>query len=396
MSAENLSIHPESAKKGIEVSLMQTKVMIKEREDQSWQSLLSELDSPSYVEPRLAPSIDGVPMGWFQRQMTYSRIAGTGSYAPENKLTNRDLEQMVDTSDVWIQSRTGIQERRIARKDQAASDLAAEAAQKALKAAGLLPDDIDLIVVATVTPDTMMPSTACWLQAKLQCKRAMAFDVSAACSGFVYALSVADNFIRAGSAQSALVVGVDTFSKIMNYQDRNTCVLFGDGAGAVVLEATTGDSHILSTHLFSDGAYADILEVPAGGSRMPATQETVDQRLHTMVMRNGQEVFKSAVRSMSEAIQHALEQNDLTVEDVDLLIPHQANIRIIEAVGQKLGLSSEKVFTNLHHYGNTSAASIPLALDEAVRADKIKSGDVVALAAFGAGFTWGSAIVRWG
>jgi len=375
---------------------MQTKVMTKEREDLQFVSLPSELDSPPYVEPRLMPSIDGVPMGWFQQQTTYSRISGTGSYAPENRLTNRDLEQMVDTSDAWIQSRTGIQERRIAQKEQAASDLAYEAAHKALVSAGMLPEDIDLIVVATVTPDTMMPSTACWLQAKLQCKRAIAFDVSAACSGFVYALAVADNFIRAKSAQSALVVGVDTFSKIMNYQDRNTCVLFGDGAGAVVLEATTGDNHILSTHLFSDGAYADMLEVPAGGSRMPATQETVDQRMHTMVMRNGQEVFKSAVRSMSEAVQHALEQNDLAIEDVDLLIPHQANIRIIEAVGQKLGLSSEKVFTNLDRYGNTSAASVPLALDEAVRAGKIKSGDVVVLAAFGAGFTWGSAIVRWG
>lgn len=380
------------------VSFVQTKVMIKEKEYPQSVPFSSETDESTFVESvsQLTAAIDGVPMGWFQQQVTCSRIAGTGSYAPETKLTNKHLEQMVDTTDDWIQARTGIVERRIASKDEAASDLAFRAAQRALASAGMKCEDIDLIIVATVTPDTLMPSTACWLQGMLGCQRAIAFDISAACSGFVYALSVADNFIRAGSAQSALVVGVDLFSKIMNYEDRSTCILFGDGAGAVVLEATTGESRILSTHLFADGNFADVLEVPGGGSRVPASHESVDQRLHTMLMRNGQEVFKSAVRSISDAVMHALEQNDLKIEDVDLLVPHQANIRIIEAIGQRLGLAKGKVYTNLDRYGNTSAASIPLALDEAVRAGKVKPGDLVMLAGFGSGFTWGSALVRWG
>jgi 3-oxoacyl-[acyl-carrier-protein] synthase-3 len=241
-----------------------------------------------------------------------------------------------------------------------------------------------------------MPSTACRLQAMLECRNAAAFDVAAACSGFLYALSIADNFLKAGSARCALVVGVDIFSRVVNGEDRSTCLLFGDGAGAVVLRATSGEAHILSTHLFSDGSQAAALEIPAGGSRIPASHETVDRKLHTVVMPDGQQIFRAAVRAMAEAAQIALKESDLAAADLALIIPHQANIRIIEALRERLGLDRHQVYTNIDRYGNTSAASIPLALDEAARASRLKAGDLVMLTAFGSGFTWGSALIRWG
>ncbi|HTD53150.1 MAG TPA: beta-ketoacyl-ACP synthase III [Thermoanaerobaculia bacterium] len=348
------------------------------------------------LTPEHESSFEELLLDWYSRQTAYGRIAGTGSYVPEGRLTNQDLQKLVETTPEWIQTRTGIGERRVVGEGQAASDLALPAARRALESARVGAEEIDLIVVATVTPDTWMPSTACWLQARLKCRRAIAFDVNAACSGFVYALSIADNFIRAGKVKSALVVGVDVFSKIVNYQDRGTCLLFGDGAGAVVLEATTGDSRVLSTHLYADGSGAKALEVPAGGSRLPACHETVERGLHTVTMPSGQEIFRSAVRGMTEAVQAALDENKVTVADLTLLIPHQANIRILEAVGERLGVDRSRLFTNLERYGNTSAASIPLALDEASRGGRLAPGDLVMLTAFGAGFTWGSALVRWG
>jgi 3-oxoacyl-[acyl-carrier-protein] synthase III len=347
--------------------------------------------------PGLArPFSDSEISAFLGRETTYSRIAGVGSFVPEKRLANEHFESMLRMTDADIFSRTGISERRIADPGDAASDLASRASVEALHSAGVRPEEIDLIIVATVTPDTLMPSTACWLQASLGCGSAMAFDINAACSGFVYALSVADNMIRAGAARCALVVGVDVFSRIMDYQDRSTCILFGDGAGAVVLRATGGELRILSTHLFADGGSASRIEVPAGGSRIPASHQSIDQRLHSMVMRKGTEVFRSAVEKMSEAVLQALDHNGSTAEEIDLVIPHQANIRIIEAVADRLRMPREKFFTNLDRYGNTSAASVPLALDEAVAAGRVEQGDLIMLAAFGAGYTWGSALVRWG
>ncbi len=328
------------------------------------------------------------------RTETLSVISGTGSYTPENRLTNLELNASLALAAEFIQTRTGILERRIAAPQQAASDLALIAAKNALTAAHIAADQIDLIVVATVTPDNAMPSVACRLQGMLGCQAVAAFDVNAACSGFVYALTIADNFIRAGSAQTALVVGVDIFSRIMNYRDPTTCILFGDGAGAVVLTAASSGG-ILATQLHSDGSRAEMISIPAGGSRLPASHDTVAQGLHAMSMRNGGDVFRSAVAKMSECISSLLRENGLSVQDVDLLIPHQANIRIISAICERLGLAPERVFSNLERYGNTSAASVPLALDEAVKGGRICSGDNIVLAAFGAGLTWGSALLRW-
>ena len=331
-----------------------------------------------------------------QPRMAYSRIAGLGSYAPELRLTNTQLNGMLGIGGDWIESRTGIRERRIAGSGQATSDLACEAGRHALHSSGLRPADIDLLVVATVTPDTPMPSAACRVQHMLECRRAVAFDVSAACSGFTYALSIADNFIRTKAARTALVFGADTFSRIMNYQDRSTCILFGDGAGALVLEPARGTDGIISTQIFSDGSGAPMLEIPAGGSRLPASRQSVDAHLHSMVMSNGQDVFRIAVTSLCSAVTRILDENNLDAGDIGLLVPHQANARILEAVRDRLGLSPRKIFTNVERFGNTSAASIPLALDEAVKGGWVKPGDWVVLASFGAGFTWGSALIRWG
>jgi 3-oxoacyl-[acyl-carrier-protein] synthase-3 len=327
--------------------------------------------------------------------MPSARIIGTGSYAPAKVLTNADLEKLVDTNDEWIRTRSGISERRMTTEAEATSDLAYHAAVQALAAANLDAGDLDVILVATVTPDMFFPSTACILQDRLEARRAAAMDVSAACSGFVYGLAVADGLLRLGTMRTVLLVGAETLTKILNWRDRNTCVLFGDGAGAVVLRAIEGDRGILSTHLFANGAKGTQLMMPGGGSRHPISQRLVDEGLAAIQMSNGNEVFKVAVRAMEDAALTALKHNGLDIGDVDLLVPHQANLRIINAVGQRLGLSQDKVCVNIQKYGNTSAASIPLALDEAVQAGRIKAGDLLLLCAFGGGLTWGSALIRW-
>ena len=327
--------------------------------------------------------------------MPSSRIVGTGSYAPPKTRTNADLEKMVETNDEWIVTRTGISERHVSSDEEATSDIAYEAALQALAAANLDPLDLDMILVATITPDMFFPSTACALQERLGARRAGAMDVSAACSGFIYGLAVADGLLRLGTMRTVLVVGAETLTKVVNWQDRNTCVLFGDGAGAMVLRAAEGERGILSTHLFADGSKGPMLILPGGGSRHPMSQSVLDAGLCKIHMSNGNEVFKIAVRAMEDACLTALKHNRLEVSDVDLLVPHQANLRIINAVGQRLGVPEEKVCVNIQKYGNTSAASIPLALDGAVQAGRVKAGDLVLLCAFGGGLTWGSALIRW-
>jgi 3-oxoacyl-[acyl-carrier-protein] synthase-3 len=317
----------------------------------------------------------------------YSRIAGTGSYLPERVLTNRDLEGIVDTSDEWIVTRTGIRQRHIAADGQLASDLAVEAARSALAAAGIQPGDLGLIVLATTTPDMVFPSTACILQAKLGARRCPAFDVQAVCSGFVYALSTADLFVRAGHCQFALVVGTEVYSRILDWKDRGTCVLFGDGAGAVVLAADDAPG-ILASRLHADGHYSDALAVPGQVDRGGV-------RGKPFVTMEGGVVFKFAVRVLEEVVGEVLEAAGLRQSDIDWLIPHQANIRIIEGTARKLGMSMERVVVTVDRHANTSAASIPLALDEAVRDGRIRTGQHVLLEAVGGGFTWGACLVRW-
>jgi 3-oxoacyl-[acyl-carrier-protein] synthase-3 len=326
--------------------------------------------------------------------MTRARITGTGSAVPDMIRTNFDLEKMVDTTDEWIVTRTGIRERRIAVDGEYTSTFATRAAERALDMAGVSAAEIDLIIVATISGDFPFPSTACIVQNNLGAKKAAAFDISAACSGFIYGLSIADNAIRGGTARKALVIGAEVLSRIIDWSDRNTCLLFGDGSGAVVIEACESEQGILSTHLHSDGSYWELLHQPGCGSRNPAVQKTLDDR-NVFLKMQGNEVFKLAVRAMEDAALQALEQNSLTPSDIDIFIPHQANLRIIDAIGKRLGLSSDKVFVNIDHYGNTSAASIPLALDEANRKGLIKAGDIALIDAFGGGLTWGSALVRW-
>jgi len=322
--------------------------------------------------------------------MTYARIVGTGSYLPEKVLTNKDLEAMVDTSDQWIRERTGIAQRHIAADGETTVDMAEHAARRALDAAGLAPADIDLIVFATTTPDKVFPSCACILQARLGIHGCPAFDVQAVCSGFVYALSVADKFIRTGSSRRALVIGAEAFSRIINWQDRGTCVLFGDGAGAVVLEANE-ETGILSTHLHADGQYEELLHVPCGVSngleRLKAGEAFVEMK--------GNEVFKVAVNTLGRIVDETLKANGMQKSDVDWLVPHQANLRIIAATARKLRLPMERVVVTVDRHGNTSAASIPLALDAAVRDGRIRRNEVLLLEAFGGGFTWGSALLRY-
>ena len=328
--------------------------------------------------------------------MPSSVIIGTGSYAPPKVLTNADLEKLVDTSDEWILTRTGISERHIASDEDATSDLCYPAAVAALQAAALDPADLDLVVVATATPDHPFPSTACVLQDTIGAHRAGAMDLSAACSGFIYGLGVVNGLIQAGTARTVLLLGAERLSGIVNWQDRNTCILFGDGAGAVVLRATEdGDRGVLSTHLFADGSKASLLALPGGGSRHRISHALVDSGLAKIHMGNGNEVFKLAVRAMEDAALTALRQNGLKVSDVDHLITHQANLRIINALGQRLGVDARKVCVNIQRYGNTSAASIPIALDEAVRAGRVRPGDVILLCAFGGGLTWASSLIRW-
>ncbi len=320
-------------------------------------------------------------------------IIGVGEYLPEKIITNADLEKMVDTSDEWITTRTGIKERHMAGAGQAASDLALKAAQQALENAKLKAEDLDLIIVATITPDMPFPSVASIIQDKLGAKKAAAFDISAACAGFVYGLSVAEKFIAASAYKNALVIGTEVLSSITDWQDRNTCVLFGDGAGAVVL-AEVKKGGIISTYLGCDGSKAGILNMPAGGSRNPATSETVRNRQHYLKMQ-GNELFKIAVNTMTDAAETVLKQAGMTFADVDLIIPHQANARIIMAVAKKLGIPQERVYLNIERCGNMSSASTVTALCEAVQEGKIKKGDVILLDAFGAGLVWGACIIEW-
>ncbi|EPY10114.1 ketoacyl-ACP synthase III [Paenibacillus sp. MER 180] len=321
-------------------------------------------------------------------------IIGTGKYVPERVLTNADMEKMVDTNDEWIVSRTGIKERRIAAEHEATSDLAFYAAEKALEAAGISAEELDLIVVATVTPDMSFPSTACLVQKRLGATKAAAFDLSAACSGFVYGLANASNFIAMGTYKYALVIGAECLSRITDYTDRNTCILFGDGAGAAVLGPVPEGRGFQSFVLGADGNGGELLKIEAGGSRMPASAETVENKRHYLYM-NGREVFKFAVRIMGNAAEEALEKAGKKKEDVSLMVPHQANTRIIHAALERLNLSEDKCVINLPYYANTSAASIPLALAEAAEQGRIQEGDTILLVGFGGGLTWGASVIVW-
>jgi 3-oxoacyl-[acyl-carrier-protein] synthase III len=321
-------------------------------------------------------------------------IIGTGKYVPERVLTNKELEQMVDTNDEWIVTRTGIRERRIAASEQATSDLAYEAAIKALEAAGVAAEDVELIIVATITPDMFFPSTACILQDRLGARRAAAFDLSAACSGFIYGLATATSMLQSGMYKNALVIGAECLSRITDYTDRNTCILFGDGAGAVVLGEVPAGRGFKSFELGADGSGGELLKVCGGGSRMPSTADSVDSKAHFIYMA-GSEVFKFAVRIMGGAAEDALKKAGLDKSDIDLMIPHQANIRIIQSALNRLNLSEDKCMINLDRYGNVSAASIPLALAEAVEQGRVKEGDTLMLVGFGGGLTWGASALVW-
>ena len=321
-------------------------------------------------------------------------VVGTGYYLPSRILRNSDLEKLVDTSDEWIRARTGIRERRIVSEHEAASDLAVNAGAEAMKSAAVNPDEIDLVIVATLSPDMLFPSTACIVQHKLGLKRAFAFDIEAACSGFLFALSIAEQYITNGTCKTVLVIGAEVFSRIVDWQDRNTCVLFGDGAGAVILQKAETGSGIISIRLGSDGSGADLLKLPAGGSRLKTSHETIKDRQHFIKM-NGKEIYKFATTAVVKAIKAALDEQTISSAEIDLLIPHQANIRIIECIAEKLKIPMGKVFVNLDKYGNTSSASIPIALCEALEQNRIKKGDIIVFVGFGAGLTWGTAIIKW-
>lgn len=321
-------------------------------------------------------------------------ISGTGMSVPERVMTNADLEKIVDTSDEWITTRTGIKERRIAGDGDSLSQYSIEAGRRALEAADVDPADVDLIVLATVTPDMPIPATACTIQHALGCKNAPAFDLAAGCSGFLYAQSVAKQFLVTERLRHVLVIGGELLSKFLDWQDRSTCVIFADGAGAVVMSSGEAPRGVLSSALHTDGSMVDFISMPGGGVVNPPGQAMIDQRLHYIRMK-GNETFKMAVRCIDEVCREVLEAADLTPEDVDWFIPHQANQRIIDAVGNRLKVPAERCYVNIDRFGNTSSASIPIALDEAVRSGKIKDGDVVLMAAFGAGLTWGASVVRW-
>ncbi|MBM3253459.1 MAG: ketoacyl-ACP synthase III [Candidatus Omnitrophica bacterium] len=320
-------------------------------------------------------------------------ILGLGAYLPQKVLTNFDLEKMVNTSDEWIRTRTGINSRHIAPPELATSDLAVFAAGIAIKNAGIKKEDIGLIIVATITPDMIMPSTSCIVQAKLDIKEAACYDINAACSGFIFAVSTASDYIKNNPSRYALVIGAEIISRFVDWQDRSTCVLFGDGAGACVL-GMVREGGLLSTYMGSDGTFADLLKIPAGGSKLPTTHKTLDNKLGFLKM-EGNEVFKIAVRAMVDSVNKALLKANLTEKNVDCVIPHQANLRIIEAVLKKLGFSKDRAFLNIDRCGNMSAASTPVALYEAVSTGKIKRGDIVVLVAFGGGLTWGALVLRW-
>lgn len=324
-------------------------------------------------------------------------IIGTGSYMPERVLTNDELTKIVDTSDEWITTRTGIKERRIAAENETTSDMASAAARRALEMAGVSAAELDLIVVATVTPDMFFPSTACLVQSKIGASNAIGFDISAACSGFLYALQTARHYLNAGPRTTALIIGAEKLSSLINWKDRNTCVLFGDGAGAVVVrrdDRAKAPGRVLSTVMGCDGTLANLLKVPGGAAACPITPENVNERPNTIHM-EGRETFKHAVTRMLEASQEALKKSGHTADEIKLVIPHQANLRIISAIAERLGVPEERTFINLDKYGNTSAATIPVALDEANRSGRIHRGDIILLVAFGGGFTWASSVIEW-
>lgn len=326
--------------------------------------------------------------------MRRATITGIGAYAPKRVLTNADLEKMVDTNDAWIVQRSGIRERHIADENEATSDLAVNAARQALERANLVPEDIDFIVVGTTTPDMFFPSVGNIVQHRLGCRRAGSVDLLAACAGSIYSLAIGAQFIETGKYRRVLCVGAETLTRITDFTDRGTCVLLADAAGAVVLEPSEDGSGVIDADLYSDGQYADLLIMPGGGSRHPATHETIDARMHYAKMK-GSEVFKVAVRMFVECAETILSRHGLTARDIDLFIPHQANLRIIEAAAKRVGLPMEKVFVNVDRYGNTGAASVYVALEEAVAAGRVKRGDRILMAAFGGGFAWGAALLQW-
>lgn len=328
------------------------------------------------------------------QQNQRASITGIGSYLPGKVLTNYDLEKMVDTSDDWIIQRTGIKERRIVENGQITSDLATQASLRAMEDAGVSPKDIDMIITSTITPDHIFPSTSCFIQQKIGASRASAFDILAACAGFIYAMSIGQSFVNSGAVETVLVVGAECLSKITDYTDRTTCVLFGDGAGAVIIQKSCTKHEILSTSLAADGSQSDILIMPGGGAKNPASLESVQQRAHYIQFK-GKEVFKLAINNITNLILETVNKNGLNLEDIDLIIPHQSNLRIIEATMEKLGLPMEKTFVNIDKYGNTSSASIPIAIDEARKEGRLSKGDIVMLVAFGGGLTWGSSVIRW-
>jgi len=340
--------------------------------------------SPKFKNPRAKHNFQGRSCS----------ITGVGSYVPEKILTNADLEKMVETSDEWITTRTGIKERRVAAKDEFTSDMAAHAAQRAMKMAGVTGEQIDLVIVATITPDMPFPATACFVQHKIGARRAAAFDLEAACSGFIYGLEVAQQFIMSRTYDTVLVIGAEKLSSIVDWNDRNTCVLFGDGAGAAILQNRPDSHGLLTAVMGADGEKADLLFMPGGGSRCPATADSVAAKLHYLQM-EGRETFKNAVQAMCSAAQEALRRCELDISKIKCVIPHQANRRIIDVVGERLGATPEQFFVNLDKYGNTSAASVAIALDEAVAAKRIQRGDLVLLVVFGAGLTWGAAVIEW-
>ena len=337
-------------------------------------------------QPRSSPRSD--------KALRTVSIIGTGSYVPEKILTNEELSRIVDTSDEWITTRTGIKERRVAAKDENTSDMATKAALKAIEQANISPKEINLILVATATPDMLFPATACFVQKKIGASNAACLDISAACAGFLFGIEIAQQFITSHTYDTVLVIGADKLTSITNWSDRNTCVLFGDGAGAAILRHRGSTHGIISTHIGSDGQYSDILFMPGGGSRCPITRENADLNLATIHM-TGKEVYKQAIIAMLDASKKALDKAGLSIHDIACVIPHQANLRIIEAIADRLGISLDKVYVNLDRYGNTSAAAVAMALDEANRTGRIKPGDYVLMVVFGGGLTWASTVIEW-
>jgi 3-oxoacyl-[acyl-carrier-protein] synthase-3 len=345
------------------------------------------------MSPAATPKFKN-PRARFNFQGRTVSIAGVGSYLPSKVLSNAELEKMVDTSDEWITTRTGIKERRLAAKDEFTSDLAAAAARKAMENAGVTANQIDLIIVATITPDMPFPSTACIVQRKIGATKAAAFDLEAACSGFIFALEIGQQFIMSRTYDTVLVIGAEKLSTIVDWKDRNTCVLFGDGAGAAILQNRPSSHGLLTAVMGSDGEKSDLLYMPGGGSQCPATRESVDGRLHFLRM-EGKETFKNAIQAMQTAAKECMRRCEIDITRIKCIIPHQANRRIIDAVGERLGAKPEQMFVNVHKCGNTSAASVAIALDEAVQCGRVRQGDLILLLVFGAGLTWGAAVIEW-